>query len=211
MICTAEGGTEVSDSSGTMTRNRLNEIVIYTDGACLGNPGRGGYAAVVLGSNARYALSGGAERTTNNRMELMAAIVALEGLQQSGQPVVVCSDSTYLVNGVRLGWAANWLRQENCPGRCSSGRPNLDLWRRLLGAVALHRYVRFEHVRGHAGIPENEECDCLANEAAHRRDLPPDEGYLAFLSSASSVQPAPWFTALAQPKAPGRRWGGGHP
>jgi ribonuclease HI len=152
----------------------LDSVIIYTDGGCLGNPGPGGYGAVLLYKGHRKELSDGYRLTTNNRMELLGAIIALESLKARTK-VSVHSDSQYVVNGIEKGWAANWRRR----GWIKADKQpalNPDLWERLLKVCALHD-VRFVWVRGHNGDVENERCDVLAKEAAQRKDLPPDPGY----------------------------------
>lgn len=152
----------------------VRNVTVYTDGACLGNPGPGGYGVVLLIDSARRELSGGFRRTTNNRMEIMAAIAGLEALEQPSS-VVLYSDSRYLVDAMTKGWVrrwrqAGWRRDRNQPAL------NPDLWEKLLKLCALHQ-VDFRWVRGHAGNGENGRCDELAVKAAHRADLPRDEVY----------------------------------
>lgn len=149
-------------------------ILIYTDGACLGNPGPGGYGAVLLYKGNRKELSGGYRRTTNNRMELMGAIVALEALK-SRSKVTLYSDSKYVVDAVEKGWAQKWRRNGwRKPDKQMAMNP--DLWERLLTACSKHD-VRFAWVKGHAGDVENERCDVLANTAAKAQELEADHGY----------------------------------
>lgn len=151
-------------------------VTIYTDGACIGNPGPGGYGAVLIYGGHRRQLSGGYRRTTNNRMELVAPIKALEALNQRCQ-VTLHSDSQYVVEGIEKGWARRWRANGWMRNR---RRPaiNPDLWGRLLDLCDMHE-VQFRWVRGHAGNLENERCDQLAVQAAHQPDLPADEGYEA--------------------------------
>ena len=150
------------------------EVVIYTDGACTGNPGPGGYAAVLTHGSHRKELSGGFRRTTNNRMELTAAIVGLSALKQECR-VVVYSDSEYVVKAMSRGWAARW--KKNGWRRGKRGKAlNCDLWEQLLKLGHRH-IVEFRWVKGHSGNPENERCDQLAVEAAGRPELPIDDGY----------------------------------
>lgn len=148
-------------------------VTIYTDGACQGNPGPGGYCAILEYNAHRRELSGGFRQTTNNRMEMMAVIKALEALKEPCQ-VTVVSDSEYVVNGITKGWAKGWRAK----GWRRSGKtvPNWELWKLLLELCDYH-HVRFEWVRGHDGHVENERCDELAVEAAAARDLPIDLGY----------------------------------
>ena len=149
-------------------------VHIYTDGGCLGNPGPGGYGIVLRCNGHEKRLSGGFRRTTNNRMEIMAAIVALEALKEPCS-VTLHSDSKYLVDAMMLGWVLRW--QANGWRRNKKERAvNVDLWKRLLTACGEHD-VRFVWVRGHAGHQWNEICDVLAKKAAARKDLPVDEGY----------------------------------
>ena len=153
----------------------LKRIAIYTDGACLGNPGPGGYGAVLVYGEKRRELSGGFALTTNNRMEITAAIVGLETLRYPCE-VVVTTDSKYLSQAMTLGWAARW--RANGWRRNGGGLAvNPDLWARLLDLCATHR-VRFVWVKGHAGHPENERCDVLSTSAARGDGLPPDVGYV---------------------------------
>jgi len=151
-----------------------NSIIIYTDGGCLGNPGPGGFGAVLLFKGHRKELSAGFKHTTNNRMELLGAIVALESLKTRSQ-VVLHTDSQYVVNGIEKGWAAGWRRR----GWIKADKQkaiNPDLWEKLLNVCAQHD-VKFVWVRGHNGDVENERCDVLAKEAAMQKDLSPDLGY----------------------------------
>lgn len=149
-------------------------VIIYTDGGCLGNPGPGGYGAVLLYKGHRKELSDGYKLTTNNRMELMGAIAALEALKPRAR-TTIHTDSQYVVNGIEKGWAAGWRRR----GWIKADKQkaiNPDLWERLLNLCALHD-VKFVWVRGHNGDVENERCDVLAKQASMRKDLPPDPGY----------------------------------
>ena len=146
---------------------------MYTDGACSGNPGPGGYGAILQYGEHRRELSGGFRQTTNNRMELTAAIKALEVLKEPCS-VVLFTDSEYLANGISKGWARSW----SAKGWRRQGRivPNWELWRRLL-VLCDHHHVRMRWVEGHAGHVENERCDELAVRAAALAGLPIDEGY----------------------------------
>ena len=156
----------------------LKHVTIYTDGACIGNPGPGGYGAVLLYGNERREISGGYRKTTNNRMEILAVIVGLEALKEKCQ-ITLYSDSQYVVNAVEKGWARKW-RANGWNRNKSEKALNPDLWDRLLRLCEYHD-VEFRWVRGHAGIPENERCDQLATGAARQRNLPVDEGYEATL------------------------------
>ena len=149
-------------------------VIIYTDGACTGNPGPGGYGVVLIYGEHRRELSGGYRRTTNNRMELMGPIKGLEALNQSCR-VTLHSDSQYVVEGIEKGWANRW-RGNGWMRNKREQAVNPDLWGRLLDLCETHE-AEFRWVRGHAGDPENERCDQLAVQAAHQKDLPADEGY----------------------------------
>ena len=137
----------------------LKSVYIYTDGACSGNPGLGGWGAVLKYKEHTRELSGGEKDTTNNRMELTAAIKALEALREPCQ-VTLSSDSKYLCDGMTKGWAEGWKRRgwKKADGSLAL---NQDLWQRLLELCSYHR-VSFVWVKGHAGHPENERCDALA-------------------------------------------------
>jgi ribonuclease HI len=155
-------------------------FTIFTDGACLGNPGPGGYAAILRRGTQEREFSGGFRRTTNNRMELMAAIVALENTP-AGSQATLYSDSNYLVQAVTLGWARGWKAR----GWKRTGKEkalNPDLWERLLKLLD-QRDVAFVWVRGHAGHPENERCDRVSVAAAQRPNLPPDAGFESEVSA----------------------------
>src|SRR5262249_47025585 len=137
----------------------LKHVLIYTDGACLGNPGPGGYGVVLLYGTRRRELSGGFRQTTNHRMELMAAIVGLEALRYRCA-VTVYTDSQYVVESITKGWAARW-RANHWKRNEKDRALNPDLWERLLDLCDQHE-VRFEWLRGHTGNRENEQCDHLA-------------------------------------------------
>ena len=152
----------------------LPRVTIYSDGACLGNPGRGGYGSVLLFGDKRKELSAGFRRTTNNRMELLGAIAALEALTKPCE-VVLWSDSQYVVHALTKGWLDGWQKRG---WRTSSKEPvkNQDLWQRLLRAVEPHE-ITWQWVRGHTGDVENERCDVLAVAAANGPDLADDPGF----------------------------------
>lgn len=158
----------------TQSVSDLPEVTIYTDGACLGNPGPGGYGVVLLGRGRRKELSGGFRRTTNNRMEIMACIAGLRVLKQRCR-VTLYSDSQYVVNAMTKGWAVRW-RANGWKRNKSEAALNPDLWAHLLDLCAQHD-VRFLWVRGHAGNRENERCDELSVRAAQAPALARDEGY----------------------------------
>ena len=138
-------------------------VYIYTDGACRGNPGRGGWGAILVYKNREKELSGGEEMTTNNRMELMGAIAALKALSEPCT-VTLTSDSKYLVDAIEKGWARTWQRN-GWKKSDKSPALNPDLWEQLLKLLDTHE-VTFEWVRGHRGHPYNERCDKLATEFA---------------------------------------------
>ena len=158
----------------------MQKVKIFTDGAARGNPdGPGGYGAVLQYTDAKGVLherefSGGFSRTTNNRMELMGAITALEALIHPCE-VELYSDSAYLVNAFEQHWIEGWIKSGWTRGRSRDPVKNVDLWKRLLAAAAPHR-VTFHWVKGHAGHPENERCDRLATTAADAGNLPEDPG-----------------------------------
>ena len=141
----------------------MKEVYLYTDGACRGNPGPGGWGAILKFGSHIKELSGGEAETTNNRMELLGAINGLEALKEPCK-VILTSDSKYLCDGMSLGWAKSW-RAKNW--KKSDGKPalNPDLWERLLSLCDTHE-VTFIWVKGHAGHPENERCDELATAFA---------------------------------------------
>ena len=152
-------------------------IAIYTDGGCSPNLGRGGYGVILSSCGRQKELSGGFQETTNNRMEVFAAIAGLEALKIPGSVVTVYSDSRYLVDAISKGWARKWQRNGWLRTPMEPAK-NADLWARLLAVCARHK-VTFEWVRGHVGHPENERCDQLAGEALQRKDLPADPGFVA--------------------------------
>ncbi len=146
------------------------KITIYTDGAARGNPGPGGYGVVLIAGERRKELSAGYRLTTNNRMELLAVIVALEALKIPGSQATVYTDSKYVADAVEKGWVFDWERKQ------FKKKKNPDLWLRFLKIYRKHK-VNFVWVKGHANIPENERCDELAVEASMRNNLPADEFY----------------------------------
>ena len=159
----------------------VKEVLVYTDGACLGNPGPGGYGIILSYLDRRKEMSGGARLTTNNRMELLAVIRALEALKERCT-VSVYSDSEYVVKGIKQGWAKAW-RANGWRKRDRSPALNSDLWKRLLDLCESHE-VALHWVRGHSGHVENERCDALAVAAAKLPDLPPDEEYERSLAAS---------------------------
>jgi ribonuclease HI len=153
---------------------RAGQIVMYTDGGALGNPGPGGYGVVIDDGENRRELSGGYRRTTNNRMELMACIAGLSRYD-TPRAIFLYSDSQYVINGITKGWAKSWKSRG---WKRSNGEPaaNPDLWDRLLALCDLHA-VEFRWVKGHTGIEGNERCDQLAKQAASAQNLSIDRLY----------------------------------
>ncbi|MBO5754520.1 MAG: ribonuclease HI [Clostridia bacterium] len=143
----------------------MKKVEIYTDGACRGNPGPGGWGAILVYGEARRELSGGERETTNNRMELSAAIAALSALKEPCF-VDLYSDSKYLVDAVTPGWLESWRARGYRRGK-NEAVLNPDLWETLYGLLSTHE-VTFHWVKGHAGHPENERCDALATAYADR-------------------------------------------
>jgi ribonuclease HI len=152
----------------------LKTVVIHTDGACSGNPGPGGYGSVLVSGKHRRELRGGFRMTTNNRMEIIAVIKALETLKYPCN-VKIYSDSKYLVSAITKGWALRWkkngwMKNDEEPAK------NPDLWERLLKLCRVHA-AEFIWIKGHASNKENNRCDELAVSMSQKADLPPDEGY----------------------------------
>ena len=146
------------------------DIIIYTDGAARGNPGPGGYGVVMKYGNHRKELSGGFRLTTNNRMELLGVIVALEQLKHQGSPATIYSDSKYVCEAINQRWLFDWEKKG------FKKKKNPDLWKRLLPLYRRHN-LKFTWIKGHNNIPENERCDQLAVEASMKENLPVDTGY----------------------------------
>lgn len=153
----------------------MKKVNIYTDGACSGNPGRGGFGAILMYGKYRKECSGGFAQTTNNRMEIYAAIIALEALREPCE-VTLFSDSKYLVDAVSKHWLSawerrGWKRQNNDPVL------NVDLWQKLMSLLATHK-VTFRWVKGHAENEFNNRCDELARNAiCAGGELPEDTGF----------------------------------
>jgi ribonuclease HI len=152
---------------------KLKEVTLYTDGCSLGNPGPGGYGAVLIYNDNQKEITGGYRLTTNNRMELKAVIEGLKALKEKCN-VDVYSDSQYVVNAFQKGWIFNW-KSKNWKRR-KREIPNTDLWKELLDLYNYH-HIKFNWIRGHNGVPENERCDKLSKQAAQQEDLPIDRGY----------------------------------
>jgi ribonuclease HI len=147
-------------------------IRIYTDGAAQGNPGPGGYGAILKFKDAVKEISEGFRLTTNNRMELLAVIKGLEAIKKEGIPVTIYSDSKYVVDSVEKGWIWGWQKKN------FAKKANADLWQRYI-PLHLKYKPKFVWVRGHAGHPENERCDYLAVAAAEGYTLLTDQWYEA--------------------------------
>lgn len=145
-------------------------IQIYTDGSSRGNPGPGGFAAILMYKNHRKEISGAYRLTTNNRMELMAVIVGLEAIKNKSLPVVVYSDSKYVVDAVTKGWLNQWFSKQ------FKGKKNKDLWMRY-HRIAKELNITFQWVKGHANNPFNNRCDELATYAADNGPFLEDTGY----------------------------------
>ena len=152
----------------------MKTVTIYTDGACSGNPGPGGWGAILCYGPHQKEISGGEKNTTNNRMELMAVIVALEALNRPCE-VEVHSDSQYVVNAFNKHWIDGWKKRG---WKTANKQPvkNRDLWERLLTAKSKHK-IEFIWVKGHAGHELNERCDELATTAADGSSLDIDTGF----------------------------------
>ncbi len=146
------------------------KITVYTDGAASGNPGPGGYGIVLMAGHHRKEISGGFRFTTNNRMELLAVIIALEALKLPGSDVTVYTDSRYVADAVEKGWLFDWERKR------FKKKKNKDLWIRFLKVFRRHT-VKFVWIKGHADHPENEKCDRMAVLASRAGQLPVDEGF----------------------------------
>ncbi|RQO30991.1 ribonuclease HI [Taibaiella sp. KBW10] len=145
-------------------------LIIYTDGASRGNPGRGGYGIVLKWGSTIKEIAQGFKLTTNNRMELLAVIVALESLTREGLNIVVYSDSKYVIDSVVKGWVFGWEKKGY------TGKKNPDLWQRFLKSYRKH-HVQFQWVKGHADNPYNNRCDVLATTAADGGNLLADSVY----------------------------------
>lgn len=153
-------------------------IHIYTDGACSGNPGPGGYGVVMMAGEHRKELSDGYRLTTNNRMELLSVIVALESLKKENAQVTIFSDSRYVVDAIEKKWLNGWIKKG------FSKIKNPDLWLRYSRIASKHQ-VNFVWVKGHANNEHNNYCDQLAVAASKSKNLKIDEGYEAQKNSSS--------------------------
>ena len=149
-----------------------NQVHIYTDGACSGNPGKGGYGIVMewVGKPYQKEFSDGYRKTTNNRMELLAVIVALENLRSDKLTITVFSDSKYVVDAIEKKWVFGWEKKG------FKNKKNIDLWKRFLKIYRKHK-VNFRWVKGHNDHVQNERCDVLAVEASQQKNLLTDVGF----------------------------------
>ena len=149
----------------------MSEIKLYTDGASRGNPGPGGFGVILMWNNHRKEISGGYRKTTNNRMELLAVITGLEAITKKELPVVIYSDSQYVVKAIEEGWLDNWIKTD-----FKGGKKNKDLWTWYY-EISRNRKIKMKWVKGHADNPFNNRCDELATAAADGGNLLIDEGY----------------------------------
>ncbi|MFK7755750.1 MAG: ribonuclease HI [Flavobacteriales bacterium] len=156
----------------------MDKVIVHTDGACSGNPGKGGYGLILQSGRHSKEESEGFELTTNNRMELLSVIRALELLKRPDCEVTIYSDSKYVVDSVKKGWVFGWVKKN------FKGKKNADLWKRFLKIYPKHK-VTFEWVKGHAGNPMNERADQLATGALQRENLKIDQGYVDSQNSGS--------------------------
>ena len=152
------------------------DVHIYADGACSGKPGKGGYGVVILNNGQRQEFSGGFRHTTNNRMEILGAIVGLKSLTNQNSKVTLYSDSKYLVDMFNGGHAGKWRKDGWTRNKGKEPAKNPDLWNDLLN-ISTKLEVQMVWVKGHASNPHNARCDELAVEARLKDDLPNDEGY----------------------------------
>lgn len=162
----------------------MSQVIIYTDGACSGNPGPGGYAAILQSGKHTRELSQGYRKTTNNRMELMAVIAALHILTRACD-VTLYSDSRYVVDAIEKGWAKSW-KARGWKKADKQPAMNADLWARALDQLAKHK-VKLVWVKGHASNPNNNRCDEIAVAASKSGDLLVDEGYETVKESVPSL------------------------
>jgi ribonuclease HI len=155
--------------------HKSDEIIIYTDGGCSGNPGPGGYGIVIVYGETIEEINGGFRLTTNNRMELMGVIDALKKLKVRDRKITIYTDSSYVVNGITKGWAKSW-RKNNWIKSDKQKAVNPDLWGELLDLIEPIE-INFIWIKGHARNKYNERCDELAVSAAKGKNLPVDKGY----------------------------------
>ncbi len=153
-----------------MTTNG-HQLIIYTDGSSRGNPGPGGFGAILMWGDKRKEISAGYRKTTNNRMELLGVISALESLTKKNIPLTIYTDSQYIVKAVQEKWLDKWIRTN-----FAGGKKNKDLWIRFYN-LAKDYQITFKWVKGHADNPFNNRCDVLATTAADGKNLLIDEEY----------------------------------
>ncbi|MFN4973762.1 MAG: ribonuclease HI [Bacteroidota bacterium] len=151
--------------------SQQQRLLIYTDGASRGNPGPGGYGIVLIWGEVKKELSAGYRLTTNNRMELLAVIKALESLNRTGLHITIYTDSKYIVDSVQKGWLKTWIATD-----FKGGKKNKDLWL-LYNSLATQHHIRFQWVKGHASNALNNRCDELATRAADGHQLLTDHIY----------------------------------
>ncbi len=149
----------------------MNTISIYTDGSSRGNPGPGGFGVILLWNHHRKEISKGFRLTTNNRMELLAVITGLEAITKKELPVIIYSDSQYVVKAIEEGWLKNWIATD-----FKGGKKNKDLWKRY-HELTRNMKIKMKWVKGHADNPFNNRCDELATAAADGKNLAVDEDY----------------------------------
>jgi len=149
----------------------MSKIVLYTDGSSRGNPGPGGYGALLISGHHHKELSQGFRLTTNNRMELLAVIAGLEAIKKNELPITIYSDSQYIVNAVEKGWLNTWIKTD-----FKGGKKNKDLWKHYY-ELSKKFTIKFIWVKGHADNPHNNRCDELATNAAAGKNLLIDKGY----------------------------------
>ena len=149
----------------------MSEIKIYTDGSSRGNPGRGGYGVILIWNNHRKELSKGFRLTTNNRMELLAVIIGIEAITKKELPVIIYSDSQYVVRAIEEGWLKKWIATD-----FKGGKKNKDLWTRY-HYLSQKMKIKMKWVKGHADNPFNNRCDELATSASDGKQLEVDEVY----------------------------------
>lgn len=154
-----------------MQQTQSHPLIIYTDGASRGNPGPGGYGVVMIWGNTQKELSAGYRLTTNNRMELMAVVAALQSLTRKNIPLTIYTDSQYIVNSIEKKWLDGWIKTD-----FKGGKKNKDLWIRYY-QLAKNYTIRLRWVKGHAENPFNNRCDELATSAADGKNLSIDDGY----------------------------------
>lgn len=147
------------------------ELIIYTDGSSRGNPGPGGFGVILMYGDNRKEISAGYRKTTNNRMELLGVITALESLTKKNIPLTIYTDSQYIVKAIQEKWLDKWIRTD-----FAGGKKNKDLWTRFYN-LAKDYQITFKWVKGHADNPYNNRCDVLATTAADGKNLYIDEGY----------------------------------